>query len=138
MEDVSGKRIIKTRLGGNVTIREENATAALELMSRFAVDPKWLLYLPPTMSPSETTTQPGLLEHPAAAFAYFRGQGVPTRRFAPTPDRARRFAPTAPRSTGTRARITPEQPPRSTGIRICVFRSHPGTDSGGTWAPIPK
>jgi protein phosphatase len=77
MDDVSGKRIIKTRLGGNVTIREENATAALELMSRFAVDPKWLIYLPPTMSPSETTAQPGLLEHPAEAFAYFRGQGVP-------------------------------------------------------------
>ena len=39
---------------------------------------KWLIYLPPTMSPSETTTTPGLLEHPAEAFAYFRGQGVPT------------------------------------------------------------
>ncbi len=77
MEDVSGKRIINTRVGGNVTIREENATAALELMSRFAIDPKWLIYLPPTMSPSETTTTPGLLEHPAEAFAYFRGQGVP-------------------------------------------------------------
>ena len=77
MEDVSGKRIINTRVGGNVTIREENATAALELMSRFAIDPKWLIYLPPTMSPSETTTMPGLLEHPAEAFAYFRGQGVP-------------------------------------------------------------
>jgi len=77
MEDVSGKRIIKTRIGGNVIIREENATAALEMMSRFAVDPKWLIYLPPTMSPSETTTRPGLLEHPAEAFAHFRGQGVP-------------------------------------------------------------
>jgi protein phosphatase len=77
MEDVSGKRIIKTRIGGNVTIREENATTALEMISRFAVDPKWLIYLPPTMSPSETTTRPGLLEHPAEAFAYFRGQGVP-------------------------------------------------------------
>jgi hypothetical protein len=35
-----------------VTIREENAMAALEVMSHFAVDPKWLIYLPPTMSPS--------------------------------------------------------------------------------------
>jgi len=76
MDDVSGKRIISTRLGGNVTIREEHATAALEMMSRFAVDPKWLIYLPPTMSPSETTTRAGMLEHPAEAFAYFRGQGV--------------------------------------------------------------
>lgn len=78
IEDVLGKRIIGTRLHGNVTIREENATAALEVMSRFAVDPRWLIYLPPTMSPSETTQEPGLLEHPAEAFAYYRGQGVPT------------------------------------------------------------
>jgi protein phosphatase len=76
-EDVIGKRIITTRLHHNVTIREENATAALEVMSRFAANPKWLIYLPPTMSPSETTQQPGLLEHPAEAFAYFRNQGVP-------------------------------------------------------------
>ncbi len=75
--DVSGKRIISTRLHGNVTIREENATAALEVMSRFAANPKWLIYLPPTMSPSGTSQQPGLLEHPAEAFAYFRHEGVP-------------------------------------------------------------
>ena len=55
IEDVLGKRIVSTRLHHNVTIREENATAALEVMSRFAANPKWLIYLPPTMSPSETT-----------------------------------------------------------------------------------
>ena len=76
-QDVLGKRIIATRLHHNVTIREENATAALEVMSRFAANPKWLIYLPPTMSPPETTSEPGLLEHPAEAFAYFRNQGVP-------------------------------------------------------------
>jgi len=76
-DDVIGKRIVSTRLRGNVTVREENATAALEVMSRFAANPKWLIYLPPTMSPAETTTEPGLLEHPAEAFAYFRGQGCP-------------------------------------------------------------
>src|SRR5690606_16965171 len=74
---VTGKRIISTRLHGNVTIREENATAALEVMSRFAANPKWLIYLPPTMSPSETSNEPGMLEHPAEAFSYFRSQGVP-------------------------------------------------------------
>jgi protein phosphatase len=76
-EDVLGKRIVSTRLHHNVTIREENATAALEVMSRFAANPQWLIYLPPTMSPTETTSQPGLLEHPAEAFAYYRNQGVP-------------------------------------------------------------
>lgn len=77
-EDVLGKRIIPTRLRGNVTIREENAAAALEVMSRFAVDPRWLVYLPPTMSPCATSRVEGLLEHPAEAFAYYRDEGVPT------------------------------------------------------------
>ena len=76
IDDVVGKRLISTGLHGNVTIREENAIAALEVMSRFAADPRWLIYLPPTMSPSETTAVPGLLEHPAEAFAYYRNAGV--------------------------------------------------------------
>jgi len=76
IDDVIGKRIVATRLHGNLTIREENAIAALEVMSRFAVNPKWLIYLPPTMSPSETSGEPGLLEHPAEAFDYFRNAGV--------------------------------------------------------------
>ncbi|SNR57375.1 polynucleotide kinase-phosphatase [Hymenobacter mucosus] len=75
IRDVTGKQIIKTRLLPSVTIREENAAAALEVMSRFALNPKWLLYLPPTMSPSETSALPDLLEHPAEAFDYFRRQG---------------------------------------------------------------
>jgi protein phosphatase len=76
-EDVLGKRIIPTRLRGNVTIREENAAAALEVMSRFAADPRWLIYLPPTMSPCETSGEAGLLEHPGEAFAYYRAEGAP-------------------------------------------------------------
>ena len=78
IDDVIGKRFVTTSLQGKVTIREENAIAALEVMSRFAADPKWLVYLPPTMSPSETTQESGLLEHPAEAFAYYRNQGIPT------------------------------------------------------------
>jgi len=77
LADVTGKRIVSTRLHHNVTIREENGTAALEVMSRFAANPKWLVYLPPTMSPSETSTKDGYLEHPDEAFSYFRSQGVP-------------------------------------------------------------
>lgn len=77
IEDVIGKRFIGTRLHSNITIPGENAMAALEVMSRFAVNPKWLIYLPPTMSPTETSKQPGLLEHPAEAFAYYRHEGVP-------------------------------------------------------------
>jgi protein phosphatase len=78
IDDVRGKRLVTTRLHRNVTIREENAAAALEVMSRFAANPKWLIYLPPTMSPSETSKANGLLEHPSEAFAYYRSSGVPT------------------------------------------------------------
>ena len=45
-------------------------------MSRFAVTPQWLVYLPPTMSPSETSGHADWLERPEAAFAYFRERGV--------------------------------------------------------------
>jgi protein phosphatase len=76
IQDVRGKRLVTTRLHRSVTIREENAAAALEVMSRFAANPKWLIYLPPTMSPSETSKREGLLEHPAEAFSYYRSNGV--------------------------------------------------------------
>jgi protein phosphatase len=76
IEDVIGKRIVSTKWHGNITIREENAAAALEVMSRFAANPKWLIYLPPTMSPCATSSSNGLLEHPAEAFAYYRHEGV--------------------------------------------------------------
>jgi protein phosphatase len=78
LEDVTGKRLIETRLHRTVTIREENAIAALEVMSRFAANPKWLIYLPPTMSPSETSRQGSYLEYPSEAFDYYRRSGVET------------------------------------------------------------
>ncbi|HEY9047121.1 MAG TPA: polynucleotide kinase-phosphatase [Ohtaekwangia sp.] len=76
LEDVIGKRIITTRLRNNVTVKEENSIAALEVMSRFAVNPKWLIYLPSTMSPSETSRLDNYLEHPAEALGYFQSQGI--------------------------------------------------------------
>jgi protein phosphatase len=74
--DVTGRRTIETSRHGRITVNQENAAAALEVMSRFAVDPRWLLYLPPTMSPVATSPRPGLLEHPDQAFEAFRADGV--------------------------------------------------------------
>ena len=45
-------------------------------MSRFATDPHWLIYLPPTMSPCETSSREEYLEYPTEALAYFRKNGV--------------------------------------------------------------
>lgn len=74
--DVIGKRIVETRHHGRVTVAEANAVGALEVMSRFAVDPRWLLYLPPTMSPCATAPDGDLLEHPREAFGHYRADGV--------------------------------------------------------------
>lgn len=74
--DVIGKRIINTAIVPAITINEAHAAAALEVMTRFAISPKWLIYLPPTMSPSETSERDGYLEYPDEAFAYYRRQDV--------------------------------------------------------------
>ncbi|MFF5727473.1 polynucleotide kinase-phosphatase [[Kitasatospora] papulosa] len=76
LADVQGRRIVETRHMGRVAVREENAAAALEVMSRFAVDPRLLAYLPPTMAPTATSREEGFLEHPAEAFAQYRADGV--------------------------------------------------------------
>jgi len=75
--DVLGKRVVETSLAGRVTVAEENAAGALEVMSRFATDPRRLLYLPPTMSPCATAPEGSdLLEHPEQAFAQYASDGV--------------------------------------------------------------
>lgn len=78
LADVQGRRIVETRYLGRISVREENAAAALEVMSRFAVDPRLLGYLPPTMAPTATSHEEGFLEHPAEAFAQYRADGVAT------------------------------------------------------------
>ncbi|PZH10643.1 polynucleotide kinase-phosphatase [Streptomyces sp. NTH33] len=82
--DVHGRRVVETREAGRVSVREENAAAALEVMSRFAVDPRLLPYLPPTMAPTATSRVEArggaadghFLEHPEEAFAQYREDGV--------------------------------------------------------------
>ncbi|MBV8645702.1 MAG: polynucleotide kinase-phosphatase, partial [Candidatus Eremiobacteraeota bacterium] len=76
LADVAGKRHLATRFIPHVLIPAENAAAALEVMSRWCVDPRWLIYLPPTMSPAETSSRTDVLEHPDEAFDYFRRSGV--------------------------------------------------------------
>lgn len=74
--DVLGKRVVETAHHGLVTVKEENAAGALEVMSRFALHPRWLLYLPPTMAPPATSQRLDLLEHPDEAFSAYGSVGV--------------------------------------------------------------
>ncbi|WP_329057140.1 polynucleotide kinase-phosphatase [Streptomyces sp. NBC_01453] len=84
LADVHGRRSVETRHAGRVAVREDNAAAALEVMSRFAVDPRLVPYLPPTMAPTATSgagarggaADEHFLEHPAEAFAQYAADGV--------------------------------------------------------------
>ena len=76
--DVQGRRVVETADHGRISVREENAAAALEVVSRFALDPRWLIHLPPTMSPVATSKREGFLEHPDEAFSAFAADGVET------------------------------------------------------------
>jgi len=73
--DVLGKRVVETAHHGRVTVKEENAAGALEVMSRFALHPRWLPYLPPTMAPA-TSRRDDVLEHPDEAFSAYTSVGV--------------------------------------------------------------
>lgn len=74
--DFNRKLHITTELMPAIDIHENNAAAALEIMSRYAADPHWLIYLPPTMSPCETSGLDGYLEHPLQAFDYYKNNGI--------------------------------------------------------------
>jgi protein phosphatase len=76
LTDVTGDRVLETAYLPRIGVRAENAAAALEVMSRFALDPRWLVYLPPAMSPVATAAEGSLLEHPDQAFSAFRAEGV--------------------------------------------------------------
>ena len=76
IDDVLGQKYLATRLRRSIKINAENSVAALEVMSRFAADPHWLIYLPPTMSPCETSKLPYYLEYPTEAFEYYKTRGI--------------------------------------------------------------
>lgn len=73
--DVTGRRRIDTGYGA-VTVGAEQSAAALEVLSRFAIDPRLLPWLPPTMAPCSTSAVDGHLEYPTEAFDDYRRAGV--------------------------------------------------------------
>ena len=76
IDDVLGQKYLTTRLRRSIKINAENSAAALEVMSRFAADPHWLIYLPPTMSPCEASKLADYLEYPTEAFDYYKTRGI--------------------------------------------------------------
>jgi polynucleotide kinase-phosphatase len=76
LADVQGKLFVETSAMGRIGIKEQQTAGGLETMSRWAIDPRWLTYLPPTMSPPATSARATFLEHPDEAFTAYRDHGV--------------------------------------------------------------
>ena len=76
LSDVAGQRSVETADLGRVAISAEKAAGALEVMSRFAVHPRLVPHLPPTMAPVSTSRRDGYLEHPDEAFAQYAEWGI--------------------------------------------------------------
>ena len=74
--DILGARRIQTRLYRDIPVSEEASSLTLEIMSRFSANPRWLIYLPPTMSPCGTSSLETFLEYPTEAFDYYRKHGI--------------------------------------------------------------
>ena len=75
-DDYATKMRIETRFKSTIQIPEENSLAALEVMSRFAIDPRWLIYLPPTMAACPTAPDGPFLEQPEQAIGHYVDRGV--------------------------------------------------------------
>lgn len=67
---------IESEVVRTVSVQPSLVASAIEHVSRFCVDPRWLLYVPPTMAPVETSTVEGYLERPEEALRYYESQGV--------------------------------------------------------------
>lgn len=67
---------ITTRTYGGILLKAGERAAAVETFAGYGIDPRLCLYLPPTMSPVETSAQADYLEYPTEAFAYYREQGI--------------------------------------------------------------
>jgi protein phosphatase len=76
IEKLIGKQFITTEIEGEIKIPAERMAAALELVGRFSVNTGWLIYLPPTMSPCETSSLEDYLEYPTEALDYYASKGI--------------------------------------------------------------
>jgi protein phosphatase len=76
VESLLQGRKLDTDLVPNIFFRSANACKAFEKLNSYGVDPRWLIYVPPTMSPCSTSVEPGTLEYPDEAFDHYQKRGV--------------------------------------------------------------
>jgi protein phosphatase len=74
-EHFNGRFLVQTTSGFTFTTTEAQYNVVTEFLEAEAVSPRWLIYLPPSMSPPQPAAQAGYLEHPVEAFSYYEKKG---------------------------------------------------------------
>lgn len=67
---------VDTKLLTSVRVSPDAGAAAARVLSRYTVDPRWLIYLPPGMCAVQSSVADTPLEHPDTALEYYRLQGI--------------------------------------------------------------
>jgi hypothetical protein len=70
------EREIATKLGPTIRLEAEPWREAGETLSKWTVDPLWLIYMPSELCSIQSKEVDGPLEHPKAAFDYYSAEGI--------------------------------------------------------------
>lgn len=76
IKDYAKDQMVTMFDGTKILLKENDMRAAIQESSHYTVDPRWLVYVPPTMSPCETSTLDDYLEYPTEAFEYYKSNNV--------------------------------------------------------------
>ena len=71
----NGRFLVQTSLRYSFGLDDQQVSAAMEMLHTETVSPRWLIYLPPSMSPPQPATEPPYLEHPNEGFSYYEKKG---------------------------------------------------------------
>lgn len=72
---VANKDMVTSISQDVIKVPIKSTISTLELMSRYTIDKEKIIYIPPTMSPVDTSNE-SYLEHISSAFEYFKERGI--------------------------------------------------------------
>lgn len=75
-ERIAGRNLVTTRYNYFVTIKDSSSPPIVEFLEIGGLNPRWMIYLPPRLSPTKSSSLPGYLEHTSEAFTYYAKKGL--------------------------------------------------------------
>jgi len=73
---ITGRNLVSTSAQYYISIKDDIAPTVLDHLVQNGTHPGQLVYLPPLLSPTKSSSIPGYLEHPREAFNYYAKKGL--------------------------------------------------------------